>query len=137
MKYTKEIARNTKDPKILTEIFRTSDPWDEYICKCAIINPNCPPEILAEVLRREKDDPYSWHAVYNSSCTPEMLAEVLERGKDDYVSRNAALNPNCPPEARTNWMMKTGKIEKEDPKKHIIEYETIKTDDFQDLKDLL
>jgi hypothetical protein len=32
--------------------------------------------------------------------------------------------------------MKTGKIEKEDPNKHIIEYED-KQDDFQDLKDLL
>ena len=29
------------------------------------------------------------------------------------------------------------KIIKEDPNKHIIEYETIKEDDFQDLKDLL
>jgi len=34
-------------------------------------------------------------------------------------------------------MQLTGKIEKEDPSKHIIEYEKIKEDDFQDLKDLL
>jgi len=34
-------------------------------------------------------------------------------------------------------MMKTGRILKEDPSKHIIEYEKIKEDDFQDLKDLL
>jgi len=41
------------------------------------------------------------------------------------------------PEAKINWMIKTGIIKKEDPKKHIIEYENIKEDDFQDLKDLL
>ena len=67
---------------------------------------------------------------------PEMLAEILRRGKDDLVSWYAANNPNCPPEARINWMYSTAKIEKEDPTKHIIEYE-YKQDDFQDLKDLL
>jgi len=34
-------------------------------------------------------------------------------------------------------MQVTGRIVKEDPKKHIIEYENNKEDDFQDLKDLL
>jgi hypothetical protein len=34
-------------------------------------------------------------------------------------------------------MIMTGQIEKEDPNKHIIEYETIKQDNFQDLRDLL
>ena len=41
------------------------------------------------------------------------------------------------PEAKINWMMKLGMIGKEDPTKHIIEYENNKEDDFQDLKDLL
>lgn len=34
-------------------------------------------------------------------------------------------------------MMKLGMIGKEDPSKHIIEYEIIKEDDLSDLKDLL
>jgi hypothetical protein len=34
-------------------------------------------------------------------------------------------------------MQVTGKIEKEDPNKHIIEYEKVKQDNFQDLRDLL
>ena len=108
MKYTEEIARTTKDPSILIDILRKGD--SEYFCILAVVNRNCPPEILAE---------------------------VLKRGKDDGVSRCAVRNPNCPPEARINWMYLTGRIEKEDPKKHIIEYEKIKEDNFQDLKDLL
>ena len=88
-------------------------------------------------MRREKDDCISRCAAVNPNCYPEILAEVLKRGKDDYVSYWATRNPNCPPEARIEWMMKTDRIKKEDPSKHIIEYETIKTDDFQDLKDLL
>jgi len=61
----------------------------------------------------------------------------LRRGKFDVLSSYASHNPNCPLEDKINWMMKTGQIEKEDPSKHIIEYEKIKEDDFQDLKDLL
>jgi hypothetical protein len=41
------------------------------------------------------------------------------------------------PEDKIKWMMKLGMIGKEDPTKHIIEYENNKEDDFQDLKDLL
>jgi hypothetical protein len=50
---------------------------------------------------------------------------------------SAVKNPNCPPEIKIKWMKKYGLIKKEDPSKHIIEYEKIKEDDFQDLKDLL
>jgi len=62
-------------------------------------NPNCSPELLAEVVRRGKNDWVSWSAVNNPNCPPEALAEVLRKGKDDGVSRNAAENPNCLPEA--------------------------------------
>ena len=40
-------------------------------------------------------------------------------------------------EQRIKWMKENGLIEKEDPSKHIIEYEIIKEDDLSDLKDLL
>jgi len=68
---------------------------------------------------------------------PKILIDILREGNNNLVSYWASRNPNCPPEVKINWMMKTGKIGKEDPKKHIIEYENNKEDDFQDLKDLL
>ena len=134
MKYTEEIARTTKDPSILIDILRTGD--SEYLCILAVINRNCPLEILVEILKRGTDN-YSQYAARNPICPSEILVEVLERGKNDLVSYWASINPNCPIEAKINWMMKTGRILKEDPSKHIIEYEKIKEDDFQDLKDLL
>jgi len=100
-------------------------------------SPNCPKELLVEVLKREKNDNISYWVARNSNCPKEILVEILRREKDDYVSRNAANNPNCPLKEKIEWMQVTGKIVKEDPKKHIIEYENNKEDDFQDLKDLL
>ena len=135
MKYTEEIAKNTKDHQILTDILREEE--NDYVSWYAAQNPNCTPEILTEVLRRGNDDGVSCSAAENPNCPKEMLVEVLRRGKDDTVSWYAAKNPNCPPEARINWMYLTYKIAKEDPTKHIIEYEKIKEDNFQDLKDLL
>ena len=67
----------------------------------------------------------------------KILTDILREGKDDVISRRAYKNPNCPDEAKIKWMQATGKIVKEDPIKHIIEYEKIKEDNFQDLKDLL
>jgi len=77
------------------------------------------------------------YSIFDPDCPFKILTEILEKEKNDNVSYYAAINPNCPPEAKINWMYKVGIIEKEDPKKHIIEYEKIKEDDFQDLKDLL
>jgi len=103
------LARSTKDPQILTDILRRGE--NDWACGNASNNPNCP---------------------------PEMLVEILRRGKNDSVSFNAAFyNPNCPLEEKIKWMQVTGRIGKEDPVKHIIEYENNKKDDFQDLKDLL
>ena len=68
---------------------------------------------------------------------PKILTDILKRGNDDWLSWYASNNTNCPYEARIKWMMKVGKIVKEDSTKHIIEYENVKEDDFQDLKDLL
>ena len=129
------IARATKDPQILIEILRRGD--DDFVSCYAAENPNCPIEMLVEILKRGNNDSVSRCAVINPNCPPEILVEILKRGNDDWVTEYAAENPNCPIEARINWMMETGKIEKEDPSKHIIEYENNKEDNFQDLKDLL
>jgi len=135
MKYTKEIARRTKDLKILIDILREGK--NDWISCWAAENPNCPPEMLVEILKREKDDDVSQYAARNINCPSEILVEVLNKGKYDWISYIAVGNPNCPPEAKINWMYAIGKIGKEDPSKHIIEYENKKEDDFQDLKDLL
>jgi len=108
MKYTIEIARTTKDPKILTDILKRGN-------NCLV----------------------SLNAASNPNCPSEALVEVLKRGNNDGVSYWAIKNPNCPPEAIIKWMYLIGKIVKEDPSKHIIEYENNKEDYFQDLKDLL
>ena len=64
--------------------------------------------------------------------------QILKRKKNDGISWNAANNSNCPDKDKIEWMMETGQIEKEDPKKHIIEYEDNKPeDDLSDLKKLL
>jgi len=129
------IARATKDPQILIDILRRGN--DDFISCYAAENPNCPIEMLVEILKRGNNDSVSRCAVTNPNCPPEILAEILKRGNDDWVTEYAAENPNCPIEARINWMMETGKIGKEAPGKHIIEYENIKEDDLSDLKDLL
>ena len=112
---------------------------DEYLTKLEIeANNTEDPKILTEILRKGEDDLVSWNAARNPNCPIEILLEILKRGKEDWLSYNAAFyNPNCPDEAKIKWMQVTGQIGKEDPKKHIIEYENIKEDDFQDLKDLL
>jgi hypothetical protein len=119
MNYTEEIAYSTKDPQILTEILKRGN--DDNISCYAAENPNCPKEILIEVLRRGKNDWVSWSAASNPNCTPEILVEILRRGNDDLVSFNAITSSNCPTEEKINWMIKTGRIEKEDPDKHNIE----------------
>jgi len=135
MKYTIKLARTTKDPKILVDIIRQYG--DEPISYMALVNKYCPIEMIIEILKRDVDDWLSCLAVTIPQLPSEILEEILKKGKDDWVSSQSIRNPNCPYEARINWMIKTGKIGKEDPKKHIIEYEKIKEDDFQDLKDLL
>ena len=135
MNYTKEIARTTKDPKILINILREGK--NDWISCCAAENPNCPPEMLVEILKKGKYDDVSQYAARNINCPSEILVEVLNKGKYNWVSYIAVRNSNCPPEAKIKWMYVIGKIGKEDPSKHIIEYENKKEDDLSDLKDLL
>jgi hypothetical protein len=66
-------------------------------------DPNCPPAILAEVLRTGKDDIICGYSALNPNCPPKALAEVLMRGKADDVSCHAANNLNCPPEYKWLW----------------------------------
>ena len=160
--YTEKVAKTTTDSKILVEILRKEN--DDIVSQYAVQNPNCPPEMLVEVLKRGNNDWVSCYAARNTNCPPEILVEVLKRENDDGVSNNASHNPNCPSEileeilkrekdddisycasenpncpleAKIKWMQVTGRIEKEDPSKHIIEYENNKKDDLQDLKNLL
>jgi len=111
MKYTRKIAVTTKDPKILTEILREElrrGNNDDISCD-AITNPNCPDEVLVELLRKKKNGIVSWYAAEYTNYK-EILVEVLKRGNDDTVSRYASENPNCPPEARIKWMQAIGMI---------------------------
>ena len=139
--YTIEVARSPNTaPEILAKIlsFRKGDDVSWYAAE----NPNCPPKALAEVLTKilsgEKSNYVSWSATENPNCPPEALIEVLSRGKNDIVSNYASDNPNCPPLAKIKWMRAIGLIGKEDPKKHIIEYEEQpKDEDLEKLKQLV
>lgn len=41
--------------------------------------------------------------VKDTNCPPDILAEVLKRGNDDRISWEAARNPNCPPKEKWIW----------------------------------
>ncbi len=100
--YSEEMAKNTKDPEILRRILRKVK--DDWVSCLAVENPNCPPEMLARVLKIMKnDEAVSYYAAIHPNCPPEALAEVLKRGENDSVSDGAADNPNCPPEALKEW----------------------------------
>ena len=82
----------------------------------------------------------SWYTeeVAVTTKDPNVLTKILKRNNNDVVSGYAAEYPNCPPLARIRWMQNTGKIAKEDPKKHYIEYEEEKPDkDLEALKKLI
>jgi len=74
MNYTTKIAKETTDPKILTDI-----------------------------LREENWTGVSWYAVRNENCPKEILTEILKRKKNDRISQYAVDNPNCPKNARKEW----------------------------------
>lgn len=154
------LSEETTDPKILTEILRRgNEDWssknaaanpncppeileevlkrgnDDDVSQAAAQNPSCPPEMLIEILRRGSNDNVSWAAARNTNCPPEILAEVLKRGKYNNVSWQAAKNQNCPIDAKIKWMRDTGRIDKEDPTRHIIE-EVAEQKDDEDLRKL-
>ena len=132
-----EIAEDPNtSPEILKETLKNDN---KYLAGIAAKNPNCPPEALAEVLKKGENDYISQCAANVPNCPPEALAGVLNRGKNDEVSWYAARNPNCPPLAKINWMRQIGLIGKEDPNKHIIEYdsEEIRDKDLEALEKMV
>jgi hypothetical protein len=100
MKYTKGLIRTTKDTKILINVL--SNIKYNSLRWYAVRNPNCPPEILVEILKG-KNNSLSSCASQNPNCPPEILAEILERKSDDDVSYCASRNPNCPKNSKIKW----------------------------------
>jgi len=132
-------ARNPNcPPEMLVEILRRGNN-DDWVSESAANNPNCPPEMLTEILRRGNDNWVSRWAANNPNCPPEMLTEILRRGNNNRVSEYAAQNQNCPPLEKIKWMRAMGKIGKEDPSKgHIIEYEKEQVDeDLEKLRNMV
>jgi len=126
-------AYNKNCPAYLLEMVLKRGKYD-MVSRIAANNPNCPASALEMVLKRGIDNAVSWNAAENPNCPAYLLEDILKIGYDDNVSLYASRNPNCPIKAKIKWMMDTGKIEKEDPSKHIIEREEIKED--EDLKKL-
>ncbi len=139
--YNIETAKNTKNPDILRKILERG--WIDWVSYYAAENKNCPLDILRKILERGLEFVFfgaeficvSMGAAKNPNCPIDLLIKMLERKEDNWVSQNAASNPNCPFDAKLRWLENTGKIVKEDPKKHIIEYEEEKVDeDLETLK---
>ena len=69
-------------------------------------NPDCPPEILAEVLRKGESNPISWKAIDNWNCPKEirwLWEHNLFNPKELSEPSLAALNYlNAPPEIKQN-----------------------------------
>ena len=104
-----DIAVTTSDPNILTEMIRREK--NDYATRHAVSNRFCPPEILTEVIRRGLDDLVSKYAAMNPNCPPETLGEIIRRGRNDIVTWSAVANPNCPPEVLAGILRK-GKKDK-------------------------
>ena len=137
--YSTTVAQNPNtSPEILRKISERG--MSDSVSCYAAFNPNCPPDELRKILERGKNDPVSWNAAYNPNCPPDALKMVLERANKDDVSFAASRNPNCPLLAKIQWMRMTGQIGKEDPTKHIIEYdekEQKPDEDLQKLRDMV
>ncbi len=137
--YNIETAENPNTPPdILRKILERGN--NNWVSCFAALNPNCPSDILKMILERGKNDGVSQYAALNPNCPKDVLKKILEKGKKDMVSQYAAENPNCPPDIMIKWMQDTGKIKKEDPKKHIIEKveeENNVDEDLEKLKQLI
>jgi len=114
-------------PEMLTEILRRGK--NDLVSQFAAKNPNCPIGMLKEILKRDKNDSVSCQVLENPNCTIEMVQDVLNRKINDRISFHAATSPNCPKKAKIQWMIAVGKITKEDPQKHKIEYDEKLVDD--------
>jgi len=75
------------------------------------------PNLLIEILRKNKNDMPAQYAAQNPNCPPEILIEILQREKNDEVSYYAALHPNCPHKNKTEWMKKINNNPKKQYKK--------------------
>jgi len=164
--YNEYVAKDPNTPQeILTKILRIGN--DDWVSRYAALHPNCPAEILVEVLKRKKDNDVSCDAVLNPNfpsqilakiirdntnhdiirlcavenpnCPIDVLEEILARKKYDLLAQYASKNKNCPLKAKIEWMIAVGKITKEDPQKHKIEYDEKLVDDtdFNKFKDLV
>jgi len=130
--YNEGNLRYTMDLDLLKEVIR--EGHDFWPARWAMQNLNCPPELIVDVLRREQYDLISTYAINHRNCPTSIIEEILARGKDDTVSHYAANRSHCPIEAKIKWMKATGKIMKEDPKKHIID--EVKDEEDKDLEEL-
>ncbi len=135
--YNIETAKDSNtNPDILKKILERGK--NDSVSYWAAYHHNCPPNALRMILKRGKNDEVSWYAAENPNCPTDILKKILERGKDDNVSYNASRNLNCPISAYIKWMQDTGKIEKEDPEKHIIDKVEEKVDkDLEILKKMV
>ena len=117
-------------PDVLYEVLKRDK--DDIVSEFAAVNPNCPPDALRMVIKRDSTEHVLGHAISNPNCPPDALAMVLDRGEDNVYSKYALINPNCPIDAKIRWMERTGKIETEDPRRHIIDYSEDKSDNNED-----
>ena len=72
---------------------------DEILFGAALANPICPVDVLVNIHKSRLNEfsiPYKERVLENPNCPPNILGEVVESKKMDYLRYIAAANPNCP-----------------------------------------
>jgi len=101
-------------------------------------NPSAPPDALRALAGNKEHESLLRYIAENPNCPTDVLRNILEGG-DTIASKYAVKNLNTPPDAKIKWMRDTGRIGKENPEEHVIEYDgkEEKDEDLEKLKSLV
>lgn len=104
--YNNEIAKTTKDPKILAGILELGR--HDYVSLLAAKNPYAPPKALAAFLQRREVNDVSKACAANPNTPQDILIEILNGKQNNRIEWAAAENPNTPFEAKMEWIENVG-----------------------------
>lgn len=94
--------------------------------KTALQNKRCSQDSLRmefNLLSQNADSnlPYITSIVKNKNCPPDILKQIIDNPRNSIIKSIANNNENCPPDSKIKYLKDMGRIEKEDPSKHILE----------------
>ena len=94
--------------------------------KIALQNKKCSQDLLMRefnLLSQNADSNLSYitSIVKNKNCPSDILKQIIDNPRNSIVKSIANNNENCPPDLKIKYLKDMGRIEKEDPSKHILE----------------